>query len=185
MRRTLVVALAAVVCLPVAAAELAGVTLPDSVLVGDQELLLNGIGLREKMMFDVYVAGLYLVEPSSDANQILDSKQVKRIDMRFVYKKVSAKKLAKAWTEGIEANSDGPAGTHAAGLEQLNGWMEDVVKGDTMVFTSVPGQGLQVEVKGQAKGVIDDEAFARAFWAVFLGPNPPTTKLREGLLQGR
>jgi hypothetical protein len=159
MRRTLVVVLAAVVCLPVAAAELAGVTLPDNVLVGNQELLLNGIGLREKMMFDVYVAGLYLEEPASDASQILDSKQIKRLDMHFVYKKVSAKKLAKAWTE--------------------------VVKGDTMVFTSVPGQGLQVEVKGQAKGVVDDEAFVRAFWAVFLGPKPPTSKLKEGLLQGR
>jgi len=136
-------------------------------------------------LFDVYVAGLYLEQKSSEASEILESEQTKRLDMHFVYKKVSAKKLSKAWSEGVEANTDGPADAYAAGLEQLNGWMEDVVKGDTMVFTSVPGQGLRVEVKGQDKGVISDEAFVRAFWAVFLGPKPPTGKLKDGLLGQR
>ena len=42
------------------AAELAGATLPDALSAGDKLLKLNGLGLRKKAMFKVYVGGLYL-----------------------------------------------------------------------------------------------------------------------------
>jgi len=41
------------------AAELAGATLPDTLAVGGT-LKLNGLGLRKKAVFKVYVGGLYL-----------------------------------------------------------------------------------------------------------------------------
>ena len=44
------------------AADLAGVTMPDSVQVGNTTLVLNGLGLRTKIVVKVYVAGLYLPE---------------------------------------------------------------------------------------------------------------------------
>ena len=52
------------------AASLAGVTLPDSQQVAGKNLVLNGLGLRSKMMVKVYVAGLYLEQKSSDPNAI-------------------------------------------------------------------------------------------------------------------
>ena len=45
------------------AAELAGVTMPDTDTVEGKTLKLNGLGLRKKMVFKVYVAGLYLETP--------------------------------------------------------------------------------------------------------------------------
>jgi len=57
-----------------------------------------------------------------------------------------------------------------------------VAKGDVMSFTTAPGKGLEVVVRGQTKGVIEDPAFASAFWSIFLGPKPPTDKLKDGLL---
>ena len=62
MKRTaslaLLLALAAV---PASSArEVAGVTLPDTVSVEGKTLKLNGAGLRTKVVFKVYVAGLYL-----------------------------------------------------------------------------------------------------------------------------
>jgi len=53
------------------AATLAGVTLPDTVNVGNTRLLLNGLGLRTKFMVKVYVAGLYLAQKSSDGYAIV------------------------------------------------------------------------------------------------------------------
>ena len=53
--------------LPAHAAELAGATLPDTLSTGDKSLKLNGLGLRKKAMFKVYVGGLYLESPSKDA----------------------------------------------------------------------------------------------------------------------
>ena len=42
------------------AGELAGVTLPDTLKAGEKTLKLNGLGLRKKAVFKVYVGGLYL-----------------------------------------------------------------------------------------------------------------------------
>ena len=164
------------------AAELAGVTMPDKATVDGRELVLNGLGLREKLWVDVYVAGLYLEHKTSDAQQILGSSAVKHLRMQFVYKKVEAKKLVDAWTEGLAANAGGQMEQLRPGLDRLNSWMEDVVKGDVMSFTAVPGKGLEVTIKGQSKGVIEDPAFASAFWSIFLGAKPPTASLKEGLL---
>lgn len=166
------------------AAELAGVTMPDQASAGGKDLVLNGLGLREAsfLKVDVYVAGLYLETGSADAQKILDSEQVKRIDMHFVYKKVEQKKIAKGWTEGLEANTGKRFDGYRASLDRLNGWMEEMVAGDTMSFTAIPGEGLEVKVKGQVKGVIEDEAFAKEFWAIWLGPKPPNAGLKTGLL---
>jgi len=165
----------------VPAAELAGVEMPDTVSVDGRELVLNGMGLREKLWIDVYVAGLYLEHESSDADEILASEQIKRLKMHFVYKKVGTKKLTDAWTEGFEANAGDVAERLHSELDRLNGWMEDMLKGDEMTFTSVPGRGLEVSVKGTSKGVIEGD-FSTAFWKIFLGPKPPTEKLKNGLL---
>jgi hypothetical protein len=167
----------------IGAAELAGVDMPDKVKVGEAELVLNGLGLREATFgIDVYVAGFYLEQPGNDAEAILASDQVKRIHMHFVYKKVADKKLTKAWKEGIEANIEGGLERYADQLQQLNGQMETLVKGETMTFTAIPGEGLRIEVKGVEKGVIADENFSRDFFRVWLGPEPPNAGLKKGML---
>jgi long-chain acyl-CoA synthetase len=49
------------------AGELAGITLPDTLKAGEKTLKLNGLGLRKKAVFKVYVSGLYLESPSKNA----------------------------------------------------------------------------------------------------------------------
>ncbi|MBP7668921.1 MAG: chalcone isomerase family protein, partial [Burkholderiaceae bacterium] len=44
---------------PVMAAEVAGVKLQEKVSVGGKDLVLNGAGVRTRMVFKVYVAALY------------------------------------------------------------------------------------------------------------------------------
>jgi len=166
----------------VTAAELGGVVLPDKATAGGRDLVLNGMGLREKLWIDVYVAGLYLERKATDPGQILESEQVKHLRMQFLYKKVTAQQLVEAWSGGFEANAGEAAAPLRDKLDRLNSWMVDVGKGDEMSFTTVPGQGLEVQIKGQSKGTIEGDDFARAFWSIFLGPQPPTEKLKKGLL---
>lgn len=165
------------------AGEFSGVEMPDTVTVEGKDLMLNGMGLREKMWIDVYVAGLYLESKSDDAQKILDSDQTKQIQMHFLYKKVGAKKLIGAWNDGLKNNAAETMAELKPGLDQLNSWMVDLVKGDEMTFTSVPGKGLSVKVKGEHKGVIEDPVFSKAFWAIFIGEKPPTDALKKGLLR--
>ena len=53
------------------AGELAGTTLPDAIKSGEMTMKLNGLGLRKKAMFKIYVGGLYLESPSKVAVAIL------------------------------------------------------------------------------------------------------------------
>ena len=68
----------------VPARELGGATLPDTLNAGGKILKLNGLGLRKKAVFKVYVGGLYLESPSKDAAAILASDQAKAIRMHFL-----------------------------------------------------------------------------------------------------
>ncbi len=52
------------------AGELSGVTLPDTLKAGDKMLKLNGLGLRKKAMFKVYVGGCTSSPTSSAASSM-------------------------------------------------------------------------------------------------------------------
>jgi len=169
--------------LPATAATFADVTMPDSVQVGDQTLVLNGMGLREKFFIDVYVAGLYLPEKQTSGATILSSDTPRRTVMHFVFN-VDKGKICDAWDESLEANVPTASDALKKDFETLCSWMEDLSKGEDMVFTYVPGTGTEVEVKGQTKGTIEGKEFADAIFASWIGEHPATKKLKKGLLGG-
>ena len=51
-----------------------------------------------------------------------------------------------------------------------------------MSLTYLPGTGVQVEFKGDVKGVVPGADFAQALFRIWLGPSPPNAGLKEGLL---
>ena len=69
------ISIALVSCIAVAAVvlagEVAGVKMADTVSVEGKTLKLNGMGLRKKVVFKVYVAGLYLETPSPAGEAIM------------------------------------------------------------------------------------------------------------------
>jgi len=181
--RVVAAAVLLLLAFPVAAGELAGVSMPDEVELGGENLILNGLGMREAtwMKVDVYVAGLYLVEKTTDAQAIIDSDEPKLIVMNFV-RKVKKKSITEAWNEGFEKNAGDEGKALEERIEQFNSYMVDFKKGDTMNFTYIPGTGVQVAVNGESKGVIEGGDFARALWSIWLGPEPPNPGLKSGML---
>jgi hypothetical protein len=164
------------------AAEKAGVQMPDSMSLMGQSLVLNGLGVREATVLNVnvYVAGLYVPQRSSDPATILQTGEPKVLRMVFV-RDVSRDQMAKAWREGFEKN----AGSNASlgpRIDQLVGYMSDQKKGDTLTFTDVPGAGIEVRAGNQLKGTIPGDDFAQALFRIWLGPHPPNEALKEGLL---
>ena len=69
---------------PALAGTLEGVTLPDIASVGGSQLVLNGMGLREKYFLDIYVGGLYLPAKTTDAARAIGDDVPKRIVMHMV-----------------------------------------------------------------------------------------------------
>jgi hypothetical protein len=164
-------------------AERAGVRMPDQVNVRGQNLVLNGLGVREAtvMHVDVYVAGLYVPQRSSDPSQILRPDEPKVLHLTFVHD-VRRDQMTKAWQEGFQKNAGARLASLQPSVDQLNAWMADLKKGDTLTFTYFPGQGVEVRVGGATKGTIPGDDFAQALFAVWLGPHPPNDSLKAGLL---
>jgi hypothetical protein len=160
------------------AGTLAGVTLPDSVPVNGKTLVLNGLGLRQRAVFKVYVAGLYLEQKSTDGAAIVAGDTSKRIVLHFL-RSVSNDQITDAIVEGFDANA---RATLKAQIDQFTSAFESFAEGDQMTITYVPGTGTTLTVKGKDKLTIPGTPFARALFGIWLGANPPSASLKKGLL---
>lgn len=163
------------------AGELAGVVLPDQIAVGEHKLLLNGMGLRKKAVFKVYVGALYLTSKSTDAQAILAADSPRRMVMHFL-RNVGKGRLVGAWKEGFTANVTKPTEKLSRDMERFLGFWGDVKAGEEVVMTYVPGQGTAVSFGGKEVGRIEGKAFADALLAVWLGPKPPSSDFKARLL---
>jgi hypothetical protein len=166
------------------AADLAGVTMPDKVQVGDATLVLNGLGLRTKFMIKIYVAGLYLEQKSSDASAILKADAPKRIVMQFVHG-ASKSQMASAFEDSFNDNSPDAAKTMKADIDKFLGALETLKEGDQVVFSYLPGTGTTFAINGKDKLTIAGPAFCQLLFSVWFGPKPPNADLKKGLLGTR
>ena len=165
--------------------ECQGVNFPDQVQVDGSNLSLNGLGLRLATMLKVkvYVAALYVAKTSNDASTILGASTPIELVLQFV-RDVGASDMRKAWEEGFEKTAKDQMPALKDRIATLGGWMADMKTGQKMTFIFKPGSGVQVDVNGSAKGTIKGDDFAKAFLAIWLGPEPPNPEIKAGLLGG-
>ena len=170
------------------AAELAGVKLDDKLRLapGGPELVLNGAGIRTRVIFKVYVAGLYLPEKKGTTREVLALAGPKRVAMTML-RNLGAQQLSEALAEGIRNNSS------AAEQEALKARIEELLaimnalgeakKGDAILLDFLPDSGTRVVVNGQPRGKpIAGDDFYRALLRIWLGDKPVDGDLKGALL---
>ena len=171
--------------LPASAREVAGVTLPETLTLhnDDTPLVLNGAGIRRKFFFRIYVGALYLPRRVETAEAVLAQPGPKRVRMHFLYDEVPRAKLVKGWEEGFEANQDAAslAKLHPR-LERFNALFPDVKRGDVIDLDYLPGRGTEVWINHSLAGSIEGGDFYRALLMVWLGAQPADADLREAML---
>ena len=165
---------------PAQARTLEGVELPDTAVVDGATLKLNGMGLRAATALRVkaYVGGLYLEEPSSDAAKVIDSRQRKRVTMKFL-RDIDRGRLTSGWAESLRKVGGKTMGPSIA---QFTSLIPDVKTGDTMSFTWRSGVGLEVAMDDKVRGAVPGDDFARALFTVWFGPEPGDANLKSGML---
>jgi len=167
------------------AGELAGVHVDDRIKTANgDELVLNGMGLREKLWIDVYVGSLYLPSKANSVAEIIAQPGPVRVDMDIVYKEISSEKLVKAWKKGFEKNQPPE---RLSGLQPridrfYNLFEEEARKGDRYVFEYIPGKGTSIRKNGVELGVIEGEDFKNALLEIWLGNHPADKGLKKGML---
>ncbi len=183
----IIVSLVLLLCISFSAQakELAGITVADKITsANNEQLSLNGMGLREKLWIDVYVGSLYLAKPSNNVADILSQPNALRIQLNFVYSEVTSKKLLKAWKAGFEKNqSEEKLKVLQGKIERFYGFFEEsAVKSDQYIIDYVPGQGTNVTKNSVLLGNIGGVDFKNALVEIWLGNYPADKKLKKGML---
>jgi len=167
------------------AAEVGGVKLEDKVTVSGQELVLNGAGVRTKVVFKVYVASLYLPQKSSDLAGVL-AKAPRRIQLSML-RSLSADQLVEALVDGLnEANTPEQLAAIKAQTDQMVSIMKAFkeVKEKDVVTLDYANGATQVTWNGENKGSIAGEPFNQALTRVWLGDKSVQPDLRKAMLGG-
>lgn len=162
---------------------LVGVTMDDTVMVDGHTLKLNGLGLRKKLWIKVYVGGLYLEHPTTNATAAAESKEVKKMVMRFMTNKAKKSKMDSGWDEGFEGNY-AHFDAIKSRVEKFKNFFRDMKDGDIVEMTLIPGKGTTVVLNGVTQGLVDGDDFQEALVKVWVGPEPPTDDFKDGLLGG-
>ena len=167
------------------ARECKGITFPEHLQVSGSDLTLNGLGMPKAtfLKVNVYVGALYVAHPSHDPQPLIDPGSPAELILHFV-RNVGVGDLRDAWKEGFEKVAGDQMPALGARIATLNGWMSSMETGQRLTFTRLPGAGIQVDVNGVVKGTIPGDDFARALMTIWLGPNPPNSELKSGLLGG-
>ena len=168
--------------LPLTGGEFKGVKMDDSITVDGKTLLLNGMALRKKYFFKVYVAGLYLLKKEKSAEKILAADEPRVAIMHFL-RSVSAKKINGGWYDGLEDNTPNHSKELKGKFDLLAKYMDKMKDGERVVFTYIPEKGTDVKVKGSLKGTIKGKDFSDALFACWIGKDPgPGKGFKKDLL---
>ncbi|MFH5925448.1 chalcone isomerase family protein [Roseomonas xinghualingensis] len=146
---------------------------PGEITVAGRRLVLNGIGRRRFLGFEVVRGWLYLERRSSDAAAILASNGVKLLRLRYLVS-VSKSRLVSNWEEGFRdgCGCEMPAAFRARLRDLPAGQVEDwlfLPDRTDIAYAGEPPASL-----GPRQGV--------PMLASFIGPDAASDGLRRGLL---
>jgi len=170
---------------PAIAVDVGGVKLDDKAIVGGQELVLNGAGVRTKLMFKVYVGSLWVPAKAATAAAVY-AKAPRRVQLNML-RDVSADQMIEALADGVkQGNSPADAAAVKAQTDQLATILKSagqLKEGNVLAFDFADG-ATAVVLNGATKGAIPGEAFNKALLNAWLGDNPVQADLKKAMLGG-
>ena len=167
------------------AAVVSGVRLDDRISVAGRPLLLNGAGVRTKVLVQIYVVSLYLPERAKDVSAVF-AKAPRRIQLNML-QSASSEQIVTAILDTM-ADNNTPAEMAAVKKESdqlvsLIRPFKQVGRSDVITLDFVDG-GTLLGWKGRSRGRIPGEAFNRALTKIWLGDQPVQADLKQALLGG-
>ncbi|WP_300462504.1 chalcone isomerase family protein [Desulfobacula sp.] len=166
-----------------ASKEIAGVMIEDSLKTANQELMLNGAGIRSKMFIKLYVGMLYLEEKSNDAEAIMNADKDMAIRLEIISGMITSEKMMASTIEGFEKSTGGKTDEIKVEIDAFNAcFSEKIEKGDVFEMVYAKGGGITVFKNGTLKDTISGMPFKKALFGIWLSSNPADKKLKKGML---
>lgn len=166
--------------------EMEGQKFEPTVQVGGQTLNLNGVGLRRRAIFKVYVAGLYVAQKSTNAATLINDKGARRVSLRML-RDVDADSFIDSFNDGLKNNlNEAQLTALKPQIEALAATLKSIgeaKKGDAINFDYAPEAGTRISVNGLPRGnpILGAEFFS-AVMRIWLGEKPADESLKKGML---
>ena len=169
-----------------AATELHGVKIEDTITVAGTKLQLNGAGTRYKGPFKVYVADLYTTKKVGSLEELVAAPGPKRLTMVFL-REIEAGPFGKLLTRGVEDNVPrNEMSKLVPGLIRMGDIFtvnKVLVPGDVITLDWIPGTGMVITAKGKVQGEpFKEPEFFKAIMSIWFGPVPADFKLKDAML---
>ena len=166
--------------------EMEGQKFEPTVQVGGQTLNLNGVGLRRRAVFKVYVAGLYVPQKSTNAATLINDKGARRVSLRML-RDVDAGSFIDSFNDGLKNNlTEAQLAALKLQMDALTATLKSIgeaKKGDVINFDYTPEAGTRISVNGQPRGdPIPGADFFSAVLRIWLGEKPVDESLKKGML---
>lgn len=163
-----------------------GVTLPASVKNGATELVLNGGGIRKKLFFKLYTAGLYVQAKTKSATDVVNSDKPVAFRLTITSGVINSGNMSEAIQEGFGKSLKGNTAPLQAKIDQLVNTFksEEIKEGDTFELFYVPGEGVKASKNGKLKATIPGLDFKKALFGIWLSDDPVDADLKTGLIAG-
>ncbi len=169
-----------------AATELHGVKIEDTITVAGTKLQLNGAGTRYKGPFKVYVADLYTTKKVGSLEELVAAPGPKRLTMVFL-REIEAGPFGKLLTRGVEDNVPrAELSKLVPGLIRMGEIFtvnKVILPGDVITLDWIPGTGMVITAKGKVQGEpFKEPEFFKAIMSIWFGPVPADFKLKDAML---
>lgn len=166
--------------------EVSGVKLDNPLEVHGTSLQLNGAGVRYKVVFKVYVVGLYLGKKAATPEEAYAATGPKRVSITML-REIDSNELGKAFTTAFQDNAPRDQMSRLIpGLIRMGeifAAQKKLQASDGFTIDWIPGTGTVISVKGKAQGEpIKEPEFFNAMLRIWLGSKPADWKLKDELL---
>ena len=168
---------------PAYAKKLRGIELAETANIGGNDLVLNGAGVRTKLVIKLYVGSLYTTSKSNDADAILAADEPMAIRLNIISDLLTKKKMVKSLKTGFKKSTGGDTAAIQPQIDQMLGLMQGKIgTKDQYTLNYKPGSGTHVSKNGEEVGVVEGLEFKKALFGIWLSGSPAQASLKAGML---
>ncbi len=184
MKKTITLILVLMITtLAVAQIRVGSAVFPYKVTFEEQELTLNGGGIRKVLGVETYSGGLYTVNKYSNDRAVLDADESMAIRLQINNKKVTNNRMKKVFLKGFEDAMFGNTENLDARITKFLEMFDASTQiNDYYDMVYIKGKGIRTFKNGEEMGYIEGRDFKYALFKIWLGNEPACKMIKGGML---
>ncbi len=147
-------------------------------------LTLNGIASYELLRKEIYIAALYLIEPSDNPQAILASSQSKRMAIKVTAKRWSPRRWSRMWQNDIAINNPFASDDELTNqLMLFSGFLDSpLTQGDEILIDYIATQGTSISINNVKIIQTPTSQLFNYLLNVWIGKLPPSGNFKRRIL---